>query len=532
MNAPVSNSESNPGRRRVRRTNRNDVRDNLVNFACAIDVPGRPMSADPDEWLFAKVETTLAPHHRLLLEKIEQVVNKPYGRAMILMPPGSAKSTYCSVVLPTFLMGRVPGYRIILASYGTDLARKHGRRARQIVRSARYNKIFGTTLSREQSAADAWALTNGSEYMATGIQAAVTGNRANGIIIDDPVKGRDEADSENIRAKTRAGYEDDLKTRLIPGGWIILIQTRWHEDDLAGSILPEGWAGESGPILCRDGATWDVICLPAKCDRADDPLGRKIGDYLWPEWFGRKHWQDYERVPRTWSALYQQKPVPETGSVFEADWLKTYERKPNHKAWCDTLTVYGASDYAVTDGGGDYTVHIVVGLDHEGKMYVLDLWRRQTTPDVWAEALCELVHRWKPQAWAEESGQIRASVGPFLTARLRERGAYVVRREFPTRLDKTARAQAIRGRMALDGLYLPNGAPWVPDFRAELLTFARGRYDDQVDALALIGQLIDVMRKGKPLAKPGFPKLRTMQDLTMNEAWELCAYRPKDNWRI
>src|SRR5262245_41441311 len=108
---------------------------NLVNFACAIDVPGRPMSADPDEWLFAKVETTLAPHHRLLLEKIEQVVNTPYGRAMILMPPGSAKSTYCSVVLPTFLMGREPGYRIILASYGIELARKHGRRARQIVRS-------------------------------------------------------------------------------------------------------------------------------------------------------------------------------------------------------------------------------------------------------------------------------------------------------------------------------------------------------------------------------------------------------------
>src|SRR5262249_25013857 len=147
-----------------------------------------------------------------------------------------------------------------------ELARKHGRRARQIVRSERYKKIFGTTLSREQSAADAWALSNGSEYMATGIAAGVTGNRANGIIIDDPIKGREEADSEHIRAKIRAGYEDDLKTRLIPGGWVILIQTRWHEDDLAGSILPEGWAGESGAIRCRDGATWEVICLPAKCD--------------------------------------------------------------------------------------------------------------------------------------------------------------------------------------------------------------------------------------------------------------------------
>jgi hypothetical protein len=150
------------------------IRTRLIDFARAIDVPGRPMSADPDEWLFENVETALAPHHRLLLETIEAAVERPHGRAMILMPPGSAKSTYCSVVLPAFLMGRNPGTRIILASYGTDLARKHGRRARAIVRSARYQKIFGTTLSREQSAADAWALANGSEYMATGIQSAVT----------------------------------------------------------------------------------------------------------------------------------------------------------------------------------------------------------------------------------------------------------------------------------------------------------------------------------------------------------------------
>ena len=447
---------------------------------------------------------------------------------MILMPPGSAKSTYCSVVLPAFLMGRNPGTRIILASYGTDLARKHGRRARAIVRSARYQKIFGTTLSREQSAADAWALANGSEYMATGIQSAVTGNRANGLIIDDPVKGRDEADSALIRARTREGYEDDLKTRLVPGGWIILIQTRWHEDDLAGSILPEGWAGESGPIRCRDGAMWDVLCLPARADRPDDPLERTIGDYLWPEWFDREHWEQFERIPRTWSALYQQKPAPETGDVFEAAWLKTYERGPNFKAWCETLTIYGASDYAVTDGGGDYTVHIVVGVDHAGRIYVLDLWRGQTAPNVWAEVLCDLVIRWKPIAWAEEVGQIRSGVGPFLTARQRERSAYVARREFPTRGDKTVRAQAIRGRMALDGLYLPAGAPWVPAFRAELLTFSRGRYDDQVDALGLIGQLLDVMRKGKAPAKPTFPKIRSMNELTMDEVWQLCRPKPRD----
>jgi predicted phage terminase large subunit-like protein len=476
-----------------RKDARKKVRTSLLDFARAIDVPGRPASEDADEPHFENVETVLARHHKLLLETCERAVNAPRGRAMILMPPGSAKSTYCSVVLPAFLMGRDPGTRIILASYGTDLAKKHGRRARAIVRSPHYQRIFNTTLSREQSAADAWALSNGSEYTATGIQSALTGNRANGLIIDDPVKGRDEADSALIRARTRESYEDDLKTRLVPGGWIVLIQTRWHEDDLAGSILPEGWAGESGLIPCRDGATWDVLCLPARADRLDDPLGRNIGDYLWPEWFDRAHWDQFERIARTWSALCQQKPAPETGDIFEAAWLRTYERGPNFKAWCETLTVYGASDHAVTDGGGDYTVHIVAGVDRAGRIYVLDLWRGQTAPNVWAEALCNLVIRWTPVAWAEEAGQISSGVGPFLAARQRERGAYVARREFPARGDKTARARAITGRMALDGLYLPAGAPWVPALRAELLTFPRGRYDDQVDTLGLIGRLIDVV---------------------------------------
>ena len=134
----------------------------------------------------------------------------------------------------------------------------------------------------------------------------------------------------------------------------------------------------------------------------------------------------------------------------------------------DQLAIYGASDYAVTDGGGDFTVHLVVGIDHEERMYVLELWRRQTKSDVWADALCDLVLRWKPRLWAEEVGQIRSAVGPLLDTRLFERRAWVARRQFPTKVDKAARATAIAGRMSLKGLYLPAGAPWVPDFRAEL----------------------------------------------------------------
>jgi hypothetical protein len=117
-----------------------------------------------------------------------------------------------------------------------------------------------------------------------------------------------------------------------------------------------------------------------------------------------------------WAALYQQRPAPEEGDYFKADWLKNYETTPAR----ETLRVYGASDYAVTADGGDYTCHIVTGLDPEGRMYILDLWRQQASSDAWIEAFCDLVKLWKPMTWAEEQGQITAGVGPFLDRRQRE----------------------------------------------------------------------------------------------------------------
>ena len=125
------------------------------------------------------------------------------------------------------------------------------------------------------------------------------------------------------------------------------------------------------------------------------------------------------------------------------------------------MRVYGGSDHAVTSDGGDFTVHVVVGLDPEGRMYLLDLWRRQAAADRWVESFCDLVKQWSPMGWAAESGQIKSGVGPFLTRRQRERQAYVAIETFPTRGDKSVRAQSIRGRMALEGLYVPANAVWL-----------------------------------------------------------------------
>jgi predicted phage terminase large subunit-like protein len=223
----------------------------------------------------------------------------------------------------------------------------------------------------------------------------------------------------------------------------------------------------------------------------EDPLGRQPGDALWPEWFTDQMRADAKRDARLWSALYQQRPTPDEGAFFKVDWFRSASPPPP-----DQMRVYGASDYAVTADGGDYTVHVVVGIDPDGRMHLLDLWRKQAASDEWVEAWCDLVLKWKPMGWAEEHGQIKSGVGPFLEKRARERKAYTFREQFPTRGDKAVRAQSIRGRIAMDGLFIRPDAPWRADLISECLRFPAGVHDDQVDALGLVGQLLDKMVNG------------------------------------
>lgn len=474
------------------------ARKDLLTYASVIDIPGKPEDDDGNRDKFIPKTSSFGAHHLYWIDCLQKVEDGKIKRLLGLMPPGSGKSVYSSIVFPTHVMGRFPKTSVIVASYGQDLPRKFGRRARSIVKQPIYSRIFNTQLSDESSAADEWALNNGSEWMAAGILTGITGNRVDGVIWDDLIKGREQADSDLVRNKTWDAYMDDLMTRKKPNAWEVAINTRWHEDDPAGRILPLNYNGESGWIHGRDGNDWFVVCLPAECERADDPLGRKVGDILWPEWFSAEHFAPFKRNARTWSALFQQRPAPETGEYFEAKWLKTYEHAPPR----ETLRIYGASDYAVTKNGGDYTVHVVVGIDPDYNLYLLDLWRKQASSDQWVEAFCDLVKYWRPIGWAEETGQIESGVGPFLHKRLMERQLYIARKQFPSRKDKAVRAQSIRGRMAMRGLYVPHGAAWYPDLKNELMAFPNGHNDDQADALGLIGQVLDLMMPGEGLEAP------------------------------
>ena len=428
-----------------------------------------------------------ASHHKLIASKLEAVERGVIDRLAIFMPPRHGKSELASRRFPAWYLGRNPDRQIIAASYNSDLASDFGREVRNIVASGEYPAIFDRRLREDRRAGERWNTYKGGSYVAAGVGTAVTGRGAHILLIDDPLKDREEADSEIRRQRVWEWYTSTAYTRLMPGGAVILIQTRWHEDDLAGRLLNQA-----------SGDRWEVLELPA----IDD-----AGKALWPEWYNIEALGRIRSAvgPREWSALYQQRPAPEEGDYFKSDWLRPYEKAPDPK----TLRIYGGSDYAVTADGGDYTVHAVVGLDPEGRMYLLDLWRKQASADEWIEAFCDLAKKWKPIGWAEETGQIRSGVGPFLDRRQRERNAYVVREQFPTRGDKAVRAQSIRGRMALEGLYVPISASWYPALRSELLSFPAGKHDDQVDALGLVGQLLDQMSNGEKIAAPEQPANRS-----------------------
>jgi predicted phage terminase large subunit-like protein len=418
-----------------------------------------------------------ARHHLLLIDALEKVARGDLNKLAVFMPPGSAKSTYASVLFVAWVMQQ--HWNVLAASHTTELAEKWGRRVRNLI--TEHATVLDLHMAPDNQAAHRWALSDGAEYYAAGVLTGIAGFRAKLGLIDDPIRSRQDADSELIRDRIWDWYINDFRTRLVPGAREIVIQTRWHEDDLAGRLLQHD--------------NWHVISLPALAEE-NDPLGRKPGEPLWNDGdygYGAELVRlSTNTPPRTWSALYQQRPAPEEGDYFKAEWLRPYTTPPARA----TMHVYGGSDYAVTADGGDYTVHAVAGLDPDGNLYLLDLWRKQAASDVWVEAFCDLVLQHKPIGWAEEQGQIKSGVGPFLERRQRERGAFVAREQFPTRGDKAVRAQSIRGRMALSGLYVPKDAPWLAEFRRELLTFPAGKHDDQVDAIGLIGQLLDRMVAG------------------------------------
>jgi len=445
-----------------------------------------------------------APHHYLIAEKLEAVERGEIDRLMISVPPRHGKSELSSKRFPAWFLGRNPGKSIIAASYNSDLASDFGREVRNIVDAPEYHAVFSTRLASDSKAANRWHTNGGGAYIAAGVGTAVTGRGADVVLVDDPLKNREEADSELSRQRVWDWYTSTAYTRLAPGGRIVVVTTRWHEDDLTGRLLT---AMENG------GDRWEVMVLPAI--NAD-------GEALWPDRYSKTA---LERIKanigtRDWSALYQQSPAPDEGLYFKRDMMRFYTVPPQH------LRFYGASDYAVTADGGDYTVHAIVGVDPDDNIYIIDIWRKRSESNVWIDAFCDLIKRYKPLKWAEEQGQILKSLGPFIDRRQRETKAYCAREQFTSAADKATRSRSFQARMAMGKVYFPTLAPWMGDLEAELFAFPAGKNDDQVDSLGLVGRLLDQMVGGRVPPKSAHKEDRWGKAFARAERGQM------DSWKV
>lgn len=463
-----------------------------------------------------------ARHHRYVAEKLEQVERyiaskgkEGIGRLMIVEPPRHGKTEQVSRLFPAWLMGRRPDSRVILTSYGADLAQDDSKAVRAYVTGERYAALFGATstiddvvtLSEDTRSKSNWDLAEPHRggVVAAGIGGGITGKGAHLMVIDDPFKNRDEAESETYRRKVMSWYRSSAYTRLEDGGAVVITHTRWHPEDLAGQLLA---LMANDPLLTDQ---WEVVFLPAlglepgqySRDEEDfqrnllrgiylpqaDPLGRAPGQALWPEKYDeaalariRANIGEYE-----FSALDQQQPRPAEGGFFDEKDFTIVERAPEGLRWVRYVDLaLGRTQTA------DWNATVATALDEsDGTVYYRDMLRVHELSE-----FCEQLKHWMTSdsergvEWGLEDVAFQSLVIKDL---LKEPAlAAVAMRPIHPESDKVSRARAVQTRARQGKVRLVRGA-WNRTFIAEALTFPAGAHDDQVDTFS--GGLILLNRK-------------------------------------
>jgi predicted phage terminase large subunit-like protein len=430
-------------------------------------------------------KTIQTPALDLIDAELIRLLDEPEGRLIISMPPQEGKSTRAAADFPTWVLTQNPDCRIVVASYGQGLANRNGKAIRTRVVT---NPDLGLKLAPDNGAAHEWTLA-GHEggVLSVGIGAGLTGRPADLLVIDDPIKDRKEADSETYRNNVWDWWTDVASTRLAPGAPVLLILTRWHEDDLAGRLL------EHEPDL------WRVINIPAQADHdpdkgETDPLDRAPGEWMQSargrtdeQWERRKATAVTSKGARTWSALYQGRPTPPSGKLFQRESWRQYDIP----LWLDMpdgskqVTHYDGLllswDMAFKDlDDSDYVVGQVWmrrGVD----CFLLDQVHERLDFTATCQKFRELAARW-PQATLKVV-EDKANGTAVINSLRRIVGGIVP--ESPTE-SKQARAAAVSPLVEAGNVWLPAPelAPWVGVFIDEAAGFPAGAHDDQVDAMS------------------------------------------------
>lgn len=420
-------------------------------------------------------------------------------RLMLLMPPRSGKSELCSRSFPSWHMGRNPDHEIIACSYNVSLAMSFSKKVKEVLEDPAFHPVFSIRLNPNNQSAEEWSIdgTRGG-YVAAGVGGGITGKGAHLLIIDDPLKNAEEADSADTREKLWDWYGSTAYTRLAPGGGVLVVQTWWHDDDLAGRL--------QNAMADPDADQFVVVKYPAIAEFdeyldydidliADEPpangrLLRLKGEALHPARYDLQKLNQIKRTisPRFWSALYQQNPVPDDGAYFLKEHFRRAPLPPVRRA-----NVFIAWDFAISEKKlNDYTVGTVLLQDEDDVLHVAEQLRFKSGDAFFiVEAILNLSKKWYSPGMqlGFEDGQIYRAIEALLKKRMRETSFYPAITVLKPVSDKLARARPLQGRMQQGMVSFAAEGEWYDACRLEMLRFPAGAHDDCVDSLSWATQM-------------------------------------------
>jgi predicted phage terminase large subunit-like protein len=466
---------------------RNNLKD-IVNVYSKKDFLTFVRSVAPtlvDDWHMGK-------HIEVLSQKLQAVQEGKIKRLMVFLPPRSSKSVICSKLFPAWYIGNNPNHEILTVSHSDQLSSDFGRSVRDIVNTDNFSTIFpGVNLRQDVRAAGKWKTNLNGSYYAAGVRSQIAGRGAHIAILDD-VMSEEDSFSEAGRRYIKEWWPSGLRTRIMPNGSIIIINTRYHYDDLCGWLLKQQQKFDIDTKM-----RWDVVSIPAWLDEpASKLLGLPEGTSYFPEWKDNETLRiDEMEIKSTngakyWESLYMQNPTPDEGSLIKKDWVRWWEypEPPN----CDFIiqtydTAFSTkttADYSVIQTWGIFNFYddddTETGLEGASSNLILlgNVRGRFEYPDLRRIAKEEyLKHR--PDLCVVE----KKASGQSLIQDMRRSGLPVL--EYMPDKDKVSRVFSASPMLEAGRVWLPEGKSWSNELYEEMVLFPYGKHDDQVDALTM-----------------------------------------------
>jgi len=411
-----------------------------------------------------------AEHHEDMILEIEACERGDNRRLVTSAPPRSGKSLLNSILSPAWILGKHPDWDIVVATYGAELSQTFGRQFRYLLRSAEYKEVFDTLeLDESSQSIDNMRTMAGGGALFIGRGGALVGRGMHWGVIDDLLKDAQEAASALVKAALVEWFRSVLLTRQAPNARILITATRWALDDLTGTVLRES---ESG------GEHYRHLHF-----RAID----EDGNPLWPQMFPLEEVMRTKVAvgPRVWRCLYLNDPVEEAGNYFLSHWL---EKTFTPMDLPQRSRLVAASDFALSAGAGDFTVHVIVAVVRNSlgadEYYLLDLWRKQAPIEESVSALVLLLQKHRDvSAYLCEHDNIVQASSPYIMEKMHAAGLHPRFLKLSRVGNKEAKAGPLQGALEAGRVYFPVGAPFLTDLTTEFLSFPDGLHDDIVDAL-------------------------------------------------